>query len=307
MKKNDIIIGAALNYNHKDLSNFVVTLRKQYKNKILFFVSKDIDFKTLNFFKKYNVSYLKIKVNPRQVFKYRYKFYLDYLKKNKFDRVMVADTRDVIFQKNPFNDKNFSDLCFFQEDKKIKECGFNSNWIRNLYGKDNYNKIKNNKILCSGTSIGSYINILDYLKKICAEIKKTENTKISKQLTEYKFFKNTLLKVITLIIGKKNYLLLKYKLFGDYTYIGTDQGNHNFLIYSNKLKNFRIFDNKDGYIATIGNANLSKYSMKDGVYNSKGIKFSVIHQYDRIFKKNGPLHTVVFEREFRKYLKKLVK
>ena len=50
---------------------------------------------------------------------------------------MISDTRDVIFQKNPFTNKKFSSLCFFSEDKSIGECTFNSSWIKNLYGKKN--------------------------------------------------------------------------------------------------------------------------------------------------------------------------
>lgn len=171
-EKKEIIIGSAINYNYRDLYFFVASLRKNYKDKILFFVSQSIDNETLAFFKKFNISLIKTKLNPKLIFKYRYKLYLNYLKKNKYNKVMITDTRDVIFQKNPFKDKNFFELCFFQEDKKIYECEFNTNWLISLYGKKIYYKFKNNKIICSGTTIGKYKNIIDYLKKISTEIKK---------------------------------------------------------------------------------------------------------------------------------------
>lgn len=301
--EKDIIIGAAINYNHNDLNNFVTTLRKYYLGKILFFVSNNIDKNTISFFDKYKVSYFKLAEASNTIFKTRYKIYLKYLKKNKFSRIMISDTRDVIFQKNPFTNKKFSSLCFFSEDKSIGECTFNSSWIKNLYGKKKFNKFKHKKILCSGTTIGKYKNIINYLNKINREIEITNNTKIAKQLKINKSLKILIGKISKFILGKRIYSCLNHKIFKGYTYVGTDQGNHNYLIYSKKIKNFKIYSNKDGYVCTLGNANVRNFKVDNRLYNSLGLKFSVVHQYDRIYKKNSYNYNTTFKKKFIKYLK----
>ncbi len=301
--EKDIIIGAAINYNHNDLNNFVTSLRKYYLGKILFFVSNNIDKNTISFFDKYKVSYFKLGEASNTIFKTRYKIYSKYLKKNKFSRIMISDTRDVIFQKNPFTNKKFSSLCFFSEDKSIGECTFNSSWIKNLYGKKKFNKFKHKKILCSGTTIGKYKNIINYLNKINREIEITNNTKIAKQLKKDKSLKILIGKISKFILGKRIYSYLNHKIFKGYTYVGTDQGNHNYLIYSKKIKNFKIYSNKDGYVCTLGNANVRNFKVDNGLYNSLGLKFSVVHQYDRIYKKNSYNYNTTFKKKFIKYLK----
>tara|TARA_B100000989_G_scaffold68299_3_gene47519 strand:- start:305 stop:1234 length:930 start_codon:yes stop_codon:yes gene_type:complete len=301
--KKDIIIGAAVNYMAKDLYNFVLSLRKNYKANVLFFVSNNIDEETLNFFDKYKIHYEKTTQNTKEIFKKRYYLYLNYLKKNKFDRVMITDTRDVIFQKNPFNNTKFSNLCFFSEDKKIEECIYNSNWIINLYGKKQFETIKNNKIICSGTTIGKYKDIIYYLKVICKEIENTNNSKIAKDLRKSFSIKTFIGKSLKSIVGNKYYSFLKHKVYKGYTYVGTDQGNHNYLIYFQKIKKFKILSNKDGYVCTFGNADVKKYKVNNGVSNSEGLKFNILHQYDRIYKKNSKYFNNSFKKKFIKYIK----
>ena len=301
--EKDIIMGAAINYNYNDLHNFVISLRKYYFGKILFFVSNNVDKKTINFFNEYKVSYLKLNVSSKIIFKERYKIYLQYLKKNKFIRIMISDTRDVIFQQNPFKNKKFSSICFFSEDKRIDECAFNSNWIKNLYGEKKFNKIKYKKILCSGITIGKYKNIINYLIQMNREIEITNNSKIAKQVKKINFLKTLIAQFTRFILRKRIYSYLNHKIFKGYTYIGTDQGNHNYLIYSKKIKNFKIYSNEDGYICTLGNANVRNFKVYKGLYNSLGLKFSVIHQYDRIYKKKLYNYNIAFKKKFTNYLK----
>ena len=84
------------------------------------------------------------------------------------------------------------------EDKKIKNCFINSNWIRRLYGLRKYNLIKDNYISCSGTTLGSYPGIMEYLNKMVFHIK---------NFTYFSFFGSP----------------------------GSDQGNHNYILNTENL------------------------------------------------------------------------
>ncbi|EAX94097.1 hypothetical protein TVAG_336600 [Trichomonas vaginalis G3] len=73
---------------------------------------------------------------------------------DKFDRVLVCDLFDVIFQGDPFtSDFNWSRLHLCSEDVKIADDIYNSQWIKAIENFD-YDSISNNTILNSGLIYG---------------------------------------------------------------------------------------------------------------------------------------------------------
>ncbi|WP_036477620.1 hypothetical protein [Myxosarcina sp. GI1] len=109
----------------------------------------------------------------------RYPLYWLYLYKlgNFYSNVMLTDVRDVLFQKDPF-DFSFNGLCFFLEDKTIVDCKINSQWLINAYGQETLNKISKNKISCSGTTIGTYSAIMNYLEKMIDQLVKVNDRSV---------------------------------------------------------------------------------------------------------------------------------
>ena len=73
-----------------------------------------------------------------------------------FDTVMTTDLRDVLFQGNP-EDIEHSDLDLFLEDAsvKIRDCPYNSSWIRTGWGQDGLDLVGHNSISCAGVVIGT--------------------------------------------------------------------------------------------------------------------------------------------------------
>lgn len=253
MNKKTLILGAAGGYVENDLSNFVKTLRNFYKKSVFFIVSNDIENQTKKFFFKYKINLIYTKYNPKILYKKRYEIYYDFLIKNKYDKILITDTRDVIFQADPFKNKLFDNLIFFLEDKIIKECNHNSRWIKKLYNKKELKNIEDCFISCSGTTIGKYNYIIEYLDIMKEHINKTRYISINQNK-------------------------------------GTDQGNHNFIIHNNILSNYKILKNSDGYVATLSNSNPANFKYKKYFQNKNNKKFNIIHQYDRFMKKKIKLN-----------------
>ena len=112
--------------------------------------------------KEYNCKIIKSKINKKKIQFERYKIYLEFLKEKKYKNILLCDSRDIYFQDNPFNFNFSKSINFFLEDYLIKDCPFNSNWIIKPMVKK-YEQVSNKTILCSGTVLGNYENIKEYL------------------------------------------------------------------------------------------------------------------------------------------------
>jgi hypothetical protein len=192
---------------------------------------------------------------------YRYGFYHEYLISHAeyYDYVMIADSRDVIFQRDisqyPFDSQY--DLFFAEEEKIIKDCGINSGWILDLFGKDVLDEIENRIVLCSGTTIGKYHAILQYLEVMAEAVSKVESE-----------------------------FLARFGSLG-----GIDQGIHNYIHYKDLLTglNIKTMHNNQNLIYTVGHvASDSKprtfLNAESKFINRSGLVCYCVHQYDRLDK-----------------------
>jgi hypothetical protein len=74
----------------------------------------------------------------------------------------------------------------------------------------------------------------------------------------------------------KEFLLLKRK------YSGYDQCIHNYLVYNNFFKEFHLYKNTEGNIATINYYSKKlTFNSHHQLVNSQGRPYDVVHQYDR--------------------------
>ncbi|MFX1296180.1 MAG: hypothetical protein ACFFD2_15185, partial [Promethearchaeota archaeon] len=191
----------------------------------------------------------------------RYILYYLYLFKygSKYSKVMITDIKDVIFQRNPFDFVfNGGLYCFLENNRStIKTSPFNSGRILRHFGTEVLEEIGDNHPSCSGTTFGSVLDLMDYLKGMIDLITKID------------------------------------------TKGGGDQGLHNYLVYSGKLKNLKFIEDNKGSVLTIGSKlNREIHFNKAGlVINADGEVFNTIHQYDR--------HPELFERFLKKYKLKL--
>lgn len=192
------------------------------------------------------VAKCRLAVKAFNVYCVRFPLYYLYLAQNRgrYAKIMLTDVRDVIFQRDPFEFEFGTELSVFLEDdrQKMKDCPYNSRWLETGFGKDVLREIGNEIPSCSGTTIGGYHAIVEYLE---------------------------------LMIDQ----MLRLKAHPS----GMDQGVHNYLLYTQQLKNVRIFQNRLGPVFTLGKTvDLPTLFDEEGyVLNKDGTVAHVLHQYDR--------------------------
>jgi hypothetical protein len=87
-----------------------------------------------------------------------------------YQRVLLTDTRDVVFQSDPFALIGEADVVFASEHAPIRECPVNRAWINHAYGPGVLENIQANDISCAGTTIGTTAGILRYLAAMVCEM-----------------------------------------------------------------------------------------------------------------------------------------
>jgi hypothetical protein len=178
----------------------------------------------------------------------RYFAYQDFLNVNSNYRcVLLSDSRDVVFQANPFPHVDPNIVHVFEHDpsiifgdEDINRGGLDTQWTIGLYGKKIANDLKGKPVTCVGTIMGSPEVLLNYMA-----IMETE------------------------ILSHKRGTL--------------EQPIQNKLIYldlPNEL--FRIHPNSDGLILTLHAVDSKTYEVNETQVKVNGKVVPILHQYDRI-------------------------
>ena len=182
---------------------------------------------------------------PLHIMLERFFFALDLIRAHRhcFGKVLLTDSRDVVFQKDPFafiNGKVVSGL----EEQTIGRCSINSAWLTHLYGNEVRESLSERKIICSGVTMGPAGEIERYLTRMCGEIWRC---------------------------------LSKVAMVGQY-----DQGIHNYLIYNGSVS-AELTSNRDGIIATLHHEDPGTIRRDEdgGGIIVQGNRPAIVHQYDR--------------------------
>ncbi len=255
MKKN-LVITAAVGLKVDQITLFIKSLRKYYTDDICFVIGQD-DHKLENELEKIKAIIIKTEIQKKSIQSKRYEIFLKFLEKKDYENILCCDSRDIYFQSNPFDFNYKGEINFFLEDRKIKDCPFNSNWIIKTYGKDIFDSIADKTILCSGTVLGSYKKIKEYLNLI-----------------------------------KDNVLKFKYKRRLKYSLTfridpegrGCDQGHANYIVHKNLIKNIHFYPNSSGPFATIFYLKKIIFNKNYELVNSLDEPYTLVHQYDKKWK-----------------------
>lgn len=97
---------------------------------------------------------------------YRYLRYLHAYGHN-YSHILMADTRDVIFQDNPFPLNGLH--VFGEKNEKIGESHFAKRWFQLSYGTKTWKELGNKHLLNVGTTIGDTKSVIDYLNLVTIE------------------------------------------------------------------------------------------------------------------------------------------
>ena len=164
--KKNLVLGLILNFDWKTISPFFISFQKVHFNNCdcVMFV-ENLAQETINKLVSFNVTIIKIqRIIKARIVNYRHKLYEDFLRNNtdKYNLVLYIDVRDSFFQKDIFkyyeNIKSF--LSFAIEDDYLSEIS-NKDWIIDAFGYNVYNDIKNERIICGGTVLGSLDKIME--------------------------------------------------------------------------------------------------------------------------------------------------
>lgn len=83
-----------------------------------------------------------------------------------YDKILLTDVRDVLFQRDPFEFDFPNGLCCFLEDVNLRSCEYTSSWLRSAYGNYIINEIGDQKVSCAGTTMGTRAAIMSYLEAL---------------------------------------------------------------------------------------------------------------------------------------------
>lgn len=249
MASNNCILGLAAGYHYGDVRPFLLSLKQTgYDGSCVLFVSETT--RDLDRMERENVTLIPFdRPEGMEHIPYnalRYFLYLDYLRCNEksFGRVFISDVRDVVFQADPFEYPWPDGLNCTLEDRRmtVGQCPHNAHWVRDHQGKSALDSIMDQPISCSGTTMGDYDAMLDYLET----------------LTE---------RLIPYVEGERM--------------AGYDQGVHNTLVHARELGDLHLHDNS-GPIMTLGYTRGEPVLDEEGlVLNECGERAVIVHQYDR--------------------------
>jgi hypothetical protein len=165
-----------------------------------------------------------------------------------YSAVLLIDSRDVIFQRDPLEDFEGGILAGV-ENTAIEDQPRNCEWLEQIYGEspETLSELWPRKVICSGVTLGGATQILDYLDLMCAEF--------IEQLPQ---------------VAYTEYL---------------DQAVHNKLLYGGACRDLelRLTDNLQGSIVNLATSDLSEFdaNWSGGLRLKNGRMVSIVHQYDR--------------------------
>jgi hypothetical protein len=245
-----LVLGTAYGYEVRNIWVFVESLRRYYTGEVALLVSSRSS-RTL-------YQYLAAKgITPvffdcaAWMFSHvqfsRFVRYGDFLRRSDiYDRVLLTDVSDVIFQGNPFDGAPDGDLLCFMEarGRSIAMCPANSNWVTALYGPQMLARIGSRDISCSGTTIGTHAAVLDYIDRLVSHVSPAR---------------------FVPLFGKRG---------------GHDQGIHNVLLHTGALPRARAVPNGI-HVFTVGFVPDAEIVLDGGrILTATGNCCPIVHQYN---------------------------
>lgn len=173
---------------------------------------------------------------------FMYKSFLDRFADD-FERTLITDLRDVIFQGDPFVPTLPASVVCAAEDKTIGACQINTNWITTVFGPAMLDELSGRVIACAGTTLGTSAKMRDYLDLMCRS-------------------------VAALVAN------------GHRDWPGGDQPIHNVLLWKHQPP-FMTLDVNNQFFATLGHTPANEISVRQGRIFVRDRMAPIVHQYDR--------------------------
>jgi hypothetical protein len=177
----------------------------------------------------------------------RYAAFAAHLERHPARRVLLSDSRDVLFQRDPFLAcrGDAIHLCEEHPAKSIGDCIWTSSWIRYRYGDPALAPWRDKPVICSGVAFGSARCVRDYI--------------------------SLMVKELTPPLRARNYMA------------GYDQGVANVLAHGGRIGGLELHRYASAPVLHLGNAPAGSLHRNAAgeVLNDAGEVALAIHQYDR--------------------------
>ncbi len=173
----------------------------------------------------------------------RYLAYHEFLKLRPYYRcVLLSDSRDVVFQGDPFREVDPELLNVFEQDPSIRfgDDNVDSKWFAKVYGPATLEKLRGKPTICSGTTMGSPQVLCKYLGLMEKEILRHRATPLDQAIHN---------KLVHLDIDAS-------------------------AVHQHA--------NVSGCVLTLASTSESEYDVVDDQVRVRGRLVPVLHQYDRI-------------------------
>lgn len=176
----------------------------------------------------------------------RYLHAYELLRRSRYERVLLTDVRDVLFQAEPFAALPREGLAVGMETRRLTLATepFNARQVTLAYGEAGLRRIGERPISCCGVTYGDRASMLRYLRLMAGEI---------------------------------------WRLNDAASRLPMDQALHNHILWTGLFGEFRQLDTLAGPIATVAMLDEAELRLSEAgrLLNRDGSVPSIVHQYDR--------------------------
>jgi hypothetical protein len=170
-----LVMGLTVGYGEAELAPFVESLRTCGYEDDATPVTFDTNIVTSIYLKSWSVQelsfgslpFLPVSMNSARMLKF-----LEFLRNevlsaggaHRYDYILSADVRDIVFQGNPFARVDGADVYYYLEaDRIIGDCPINSRWMEQAFGPEVRLSSASHRISCAGMLIATSLGLMEYL------------------------------------------------------------------------------------------------------------------------------------------------
>ena len=247
--KKNAILGIIVKYSWKKILPFIKSvLQANFNNcDIIMFIS-GLSQSVINNLKSFGVKIYNLPIqfnDVGQIYTERWKIYLDFLNNNKdkYNLILSVDVKDTIFQREFFSlYENYEQFLGFSLEELTIDNSIYKYMIKELFGIDSLNQIKNKRIINAGTIWGTINSFIKFSSILYNKLLLISSISNDQSIINYLIYYENIL---------SNCLIINSDGYGSVMTLGLTKRNNIRLDNENNILNY------DGQVA------------------------SIIHQYDR--------------------------
>ena len=171
-----------------------------------------------------------------------------------YEKVLITDVRDVVFQSNPFDDVLGNTVYCFLEDSRftLRSEKWNSTWLKEIGGQKLLDELGDYPISCSGVTIGGATAVLNYLR------------------------------------------VLNSNLLSNLHHKGLEQGTHNVIIRKGLIDCNVVENNRGPVLTMgLMRPSDIHFDDGGSIVNESGKKIAILHQFDRHPEIERKIHSMI--------------